>query len=244
MRLVLEGIRIAFNALLTNKLRTFLTLLGNIVGIMAVIAVVSLLGGIDNYMRREVASEGSNIFTVYRVNFFEAITDFESFSDAIKYNPKLDRADVTALRQALEGGAQVSGGASRGARVGIYDRHINDIDVRGRDHAYPFVENIRMHAGRHLTALEDRENAQVAVIGWELYTSLIHPRNPIGKLLRIGNRQADAGDSGKNLGYPRIGRRHRRRDGYNAPAAPPAPPRRQRLFYIHQRPVDRHLEVD
>ncbi len=207
MRLVLEGIHIAFNALLTNKLRTFLTLLGNIVGIMAVIAVVSLLGGIDNYMRREVASEGSNIFTIYRVNFFEAITDFESFSDAIKYNPKLDGADVAALRQALGDDAKVGGGASRGGRVGIYDRHIKDINVRGRDYAYPFVENIRLHSGRHLTALEDRENAQVAVIGWEVYTSLIHPRNPIGKLLRIGNRHFKiigvAEDRGTLLGQSR-----------------------------------------
>ncbi len=79
MRLLYEGIRIAFNALLVNKLRTFLTLLGNIVGIMSVIAVVSLLGGIDDYMRQEVAAEGSNVFTVRRVNFFEAITDLEAF---------------------------------------------------------------------------------------------------------------------------------------------------------------------
>lgn len=207
MRLVLEGIRIAFNALLTNKLRTFLTLLGNIVGIMAVIAVVSLLGGIDNYMRREVASEGSNIFTIYRVNFFEAITDFESFSDAIKYNPKLDRADVAALRQKLSTAQQVSGGVSRSARVGIFDKHIKDIDVRGRDFAYPFIENVKLHAGRHITTLEDRENAQVAVIGWDVYTSLIHPRNPIGQLIKIGDRHFKivgvAADRGTLLGQSR-----------------------------------------
>ena len=188
MRLVLEGIRIAYSALLTNKLRTFLTLLGNIVGIMAVIAVVSLLGGIDNYMRREVASEGSNVFTIRRVNFFEAITDFDSFSEAIKYNPNLDRDDVAALRGRLSTAVRVSGTASRSARVGIFDKHIKDIDVRGRDYAYPFVENVELHTGRHLTALEDRENAQVAVIGWDVYNSLIHPRNPLGKLIQIGGR--------------------------------------------------------
>lgn len=207
MRLVLEGIRIAYNALLTNKLRTFLTLLGNIVGIMAVIAVVSLLGGIDDYMRKEVASEGSNVFTIHRVNFFEAITDFESFADAIKYNPNLERSDVAALRQSLGAGLYVSGKASRPARVGIFDKHLKDIDVRGRDFVYPYVESIELYAGHHVTALEDRENAQVAVIGWDVYSSLIHPRSPIGKLIRIGDRHFKvigvAADRGTLLGQSR-----------------------------------------
>lgn len=207
MRLVLEGIRIAYHALLTNKLRTFLTLLGNIVGIMAVIAVASLLGGIDDYMRREVASEGSNVFTIYRVNFFEAITDFESFSEAIKYNPNLDRSDVSALRARLSAATHVSGRVSRGGRVSIFDKHIKDIDIRGRDFAYPFVENFPLHTGRHLTTLEDRENAQVAVIGWDVYTSLIHPRNPLGRLIQIGGRHFKiigvAADRGTLLGQTR-----------------------------------------
>ena len=93
MTLLLEGIRIAWNALITNKLRTFLTLLGNIVGIMSVIAVVSLLKGIDEYAREEVASEGSNIFTIERINFIEAVTDFESFLHALRHNPRLEQSD-------------------------------------------------------------------------------------------------------------------------------------------------------
>jgi putative ABC transport system permease protein len=188
MRLLLEGIRIAFRALLANKLRTFLTLLGNIVGIMSVIAVVSLLGGVDEYIRQEVAAEGSNVFTVYRVNFLEAITDYEGFIHAIKYNPRLDREDVSALRHNVTSALHVSARISTDSRVGVQDRVIKNIEVIGRDYAYPFVDNYELSSGRNFTPLEDRESAQVAVIGWDVYTSLIKPRSPLGHLIKIGDR--------------------------------------------------------
>ena len=59
---IFQGMSIALGALRENKLRTFLTLLGNIVGTMSVIAVVSLIGGIDDYVKEKVAGEGSNVF--------------------------------------------------------------------------------------------------------------------------------------------------------------------------------------
>lgn len=207
MRLLLDGIRIAWNALLTNKLRTFLTLLGNIVGIMAVIAVVSLLGGIDDYMRREVASEGTSVFSVERVNFLEAITDFDTFLDAMKRNPRLDRDDVEGLRERLELAEHVTGTVSTNARVGARDKYISAIEVRGVDAAYPFVEEFPLHSGRHVTRIEDGENAQVVVIGWQIYESLFEPRNPLGRMLRIGSRHFKvvgvAAERGKILGQDR-----------------------------------------
>jgi putative ABC transport system permease protein len=207
MRLLFEGIKIAFGALLANKLRTFLTLLGNIVGIMAVIAVVSLLGGIDAYMREEVAREGSNVFTIYRVNFFEAITDYEKFVDAIKYNPKLDRGDVEALRHNLTAARFVSARIESQARVTVQDRTIKNIDVLGRDVVYPYVDNYELHTGRHFTTLEDRENAQVAVVGWDVYETLIKPRSPLGRLIKIGDRHFKvigvAADRGSLFGQSR-----------------------------------------
>jgi len=204
MRVVLEGIKIAIGALLTNKLRTVLTLLGNIVGIMAVIAVVSLLGGVDNYMREEVASEGSNVFSIERVNFFDAITDFETFLEALRHNPRLTTDDVEALRGRLAYSSHVSGRVSTPARVAARDRRVDGINVRGQDADYPYVENIPLHAGRHIAALEDRESAQVAVIGWDVYDALVAPRQPIGSRIRIGDRHfrvvGVAADRGSLLG--------------------------------------------
>ncbi len=207
MRLILEGMKIAYHALATNKLRTFLTLLGNIVGIMSVIAVVSLLKGIDEYAREEVASEGSNVFTIERFSLIEAVTDFEEFLDAVRHNPALERDDVNALRSMLESAEYVSGTASASARVGIFDKYLKNIEIKGQDELYPFIENIDLFAGRHLTRLEVQENAQVAVVGWEVYTSLIEPHDPIGRTLKIGSRHFKiigvAEDKGSLLGSSR-----------------------------------------
>ena len=187
LRVSLEGVRIAYSALLGNKLRTFLTLLGNIVGIMSVIAVVSLLGGVDLYMRQEVASEGSNRFKIERVNFFDAITDFEKFIDKLILNPRLTREDVAALRNSLQLSEYVSAFVSNQGEISALGKSVNTA-VQGRDALYPFIESFPLQAGRHFTEIEDRESAQVAVIGWDVYEKLLAPRDAIGATLRIGNR--------------------------------------------------------
>lgn len=188
LRVVLEGVRIAFHALLANKLRTFLTLLGNIVGIMSVIAVVSLLGGIDLYMRTEVASEGSNLFTIQRVNFFDAIEDFEKFIDKLMYNPRITREDAAALRESLALSRYVCAKAEAGGvNVSALGKSV-EVSVTGCDAVYPFVNDIPLSVGRHVTEIDDRENAQVALLGWEVYQGLLAPRDAIGATVRIGNR--------------------------------------------------------
>jgi putative ABC transport system permease protein len=188
LRVLFEGVRIAYSGLLANKLRTFLTLLGNIVGIMSVIAVVSLLGGIDTYMRQEVMSEGSNLFTIQRVNFLDAIEDFEKFTEKLLHNPNITRGDVTALREQLKLASYVSGEAESNARVGAFGKSVNNISIDGRDAYYPFIEKMEIATGRHLTPIEDQENAQSAVIGWDVYDALIAPRNAIGQTIRIGDK--------------------------------------------------------
>lgn len=207
LRVAFEGVRIAFHALLANKLRTFLTLLGNIVGIMSVIAVVSLLGGIDLYMRTEVASEGSNVFTVQRVNFFEAIEDFEQFIDKLMHNPALTRDDATALRESLQLSQYVSARAETpNVNVSALGKSVN-VNVTGCDAYYPFVGDIPISSGRHITEVDDRENAQVALLGWDVYTGLIAPREAVGSTVRIGNRHFKvvgvAAQRGKVLGQSR-----------------------------------------
>lgn len=207
LRVLFEGVRIAYSGLLANKLRTFLTLLGNIVGIMSVIAVVSLLGGIDTYMRQEVASEGSNLFRIQRVNFLDAIEDFEKFTEKMLHNPEITRGDVMALREQLKLASYVSGEVSSNARVGAYAKSVSNIEVDGRDAVYPFIEKIPLAAGRHLTEIEDRENAQAVVIGWEVYQALIAPRDAVGRTIRIGERHFKvvgvAAERGRVLGSSR-----------------------------------------
>jgi hypothetical protein len=135
-------------------------------------------------MREEVASEGSNVFTIERVNFFDAITDFDGFLEALRHNPRLERGDVEALRERLTLSSRISGGVSTTATVGARHKRVDGISVRGVDAEYAYVENLPLHAGRHMASLEDHESAQVAVIGWEVYEALIAPRRPVDARIR------------------------------------------------------------
>lgn len=200
MRLMLEGIRIAFHALTTNKLRTFLTLLGNIVGIMAVIAVASLLRGIDKYAREKVAQEGSNVFKVKRFDPLEAVTDFDEFIAAIKHNPPIRRADVAALRAALSEAQYVSASVSGRTGIAFAGKKIGNLEIRGQDEFYPFIDNIEIERGRQLSRLDVETNAGRAIIGWEVYDALVKPREPLGATLKVGDRHVEVVGVAKKKG--------------------------------------------
>ena len=189
LRVLFEGVRIAYSGLLANKLRTFLTLLGNIVGIMSVIAVVSLLGGIDTYMRQEVASEGSNLFTIQRVNFLDAIEDFEKFTEKLLHNPRHHtRRRGCAARAAEARVLRERRGGEQRARRRVREEHQQHQRRRPRRRTIRSSRRWRWRSGRHLTPIEDQENAQAAVIGWDVYDALIAPRNAIGQTIRIGDK--------------------------------------------------------
>lgn len=186
--LFFEGIRIALHALRENKLRTFLTLLGNIVGTMSVIAVVSLIGGIDDYVREEVADEGSNVFTIQRINFFEAITDLDAFLDAIARNRVIRPKDVDYLKDKVPSASYIGGAIDGRDKIVSGDSWLENIGIRGRTAEYPMIENADLHEGRHISLLEVKRSAPVAVIGWDVRERLFGGLDPIGRKIKIGKK--------------------------------------------------------
>lgn len=186
--LFFEGIRIALHALRENKLRTFLTLLGNIVGTMSVIAVVSLIGGIDDYVREEVADEGSNVFTIQRINFFEAITDLDAFLDAIARNRVIRPKDVNYLKDKVPSASYIGGAIDGRDKIVSGDSWLENIGIRGRTAEYPMIENADLHEGRHISLLEVKRSAPVAVIGWDVRERLFGGLDPIGRKIKIGKK--------------------------------------------------------
>ena len=186
--LLFQGIRIAINALRENKLRTFLTLLGNIVGTMSVIAVVSLIGGADNYVKEEVAGEGSNVFSIERVNFFEAITDLDAFLKALSRNKVIRLKDVDFLKERIPSASHIGAAATETETVFARENKIDNVEIKGRSMEYSVIEKVELHSGRHISYVEDETSAAVTVLGWDISQHLFGGRNPIGKKIKIGNK--------------------------------------------------------
>ncbi len=181
---ILEGILVALEALWANKLRTFLTLLGNIVGVMSVIAVVSIIDGMNSYIREEVASEGTGVFTVQRVNTLDILSDFEKFLKSL-HNPRITMEDYEQIRRNVTLASYVDATLSAGAQVRYLRRSISQVQISGRTENYPLLSKWNLKDGRHFSAMEVQHHSPVAVIGFDVADQLYPVVDPIGKDLRI-----------------------------------------------------------
>jgi putative ABC transport system permease protein len=204
---LLEGARIALASLRTNKLRTFLTLLGNIVGTMSVIAVVSLINGIDTYARQEVLSEGTDVFTITRIDFLQFLTDFDAFLKSLK-NPQLTLDDRDWLLGKMTNARAVGAAIDTQADLKAGARSYRGAEVRGRTEDYTLLEDIPLASGRHLTVQDVAASRPVAVLGWKVAQDLFPGySDPSGRTLKIGRRHFEvvgvAADRGTVLGNDR-----------------------------------------
>jgi putative ABC transport system permease protein len=183
-----EGVRIALASLRGHKLRTFLTLLGNIVGTMSVIAVVSLIYGADRYVSEAVLDEGTDVFTITRIDDIQFLTDFEAFLESLN-NPDLTLDDRNWLAERMEEASTVGAVIIRTATIHAGGEKFRGARVRGVTEDYSLIEDIPLLLGRHI-ARQDVVNArQVVVLGFDVARSLFPRRaDPVGREVKIGGR--------------------------------------------------------
>jgi len=185
--LIWEGLRLALGSIVAHKLRTFLTLLANIVAVSSVIAVVSILGGMDLYVKEKIADQGSGILTVQRVDPLKIVQSLDDFIDSLR-NPRLTLDDADDLRQNLTRAEAVGVSASRSDRVAYRERALDGIQVRGFSAEYPLLRDWELAAGRHFTELEVERKSPVAVIGSDVAANLYPGRDPLDLPLKVGRR--------------------------------------------------------
>ena len=205
--LLSESFRLALISLRSAKLRTFLTLLGIIVGVSSVIAVMTILTGLDQTVATAFSSQGSTVFSVAKRPL--VITSRE---DLVKYNKRKDvtRDDADAIRRLCHLCWRV-GMASNGRSLIKYgDKRSEDVAVRGLSLSMFDVENVVIQAGRPWTENEGNAGSNVCVIGTDLLENLFDNRPPedvVGRDLRVDGRSYKilgvAAPFGKVLGFSR-----------------------------------------
>jgi putative ABC transport system permease protein len=181
---VLEGVLIAVEALWADKLRTVLTLLGNIVGVMSVIAVVSIIDGLNSYVRNTIADEGSGVFQVQQFNRMDILSDFDKFLES-RHNPKITLADLNSLRQRVPTAEYLDASLGSSAEIRYGRNYIRSVSIQGRSENYPLLGNWELRDGRHFSVQEVNRSAYVAVIGFDVADRLFPGVDPIGKDLKI-----------------------------------------------------------
>jgi putative ABC transport system permease protein len=181
---LLEGVLIALEALWANKLRTILTLLGNIVGVMSVIAVVSIIDGANSYIENEVAGEGSGVFSVQQVNRLDILSDFDKFLESL-HNPEITLSDLAFLRERVTLAEYMDAALGANAEVRNRALYVSSVAIQGRSENYPMLGRWELKDGRHFSIQEVQHNSDVAVIGFDIADRLYPALDPIGKEIRI-----------------------------------------------------------
>jgi len=174
-----EAIAIAVQSLRANKLRSFLTVLGILIGVSSVIAVVAITDGLDHYMADRVLELGTRSFSVQRMP--EIITSHEQWM-AMNKRKIIELSDVEWARKAcdlcLEVGAQQSRGTS--AKYGRIKQ--NNVQITGITENIPRIGSVRdLFAGRHLIQNDIEQARPVAVVGTDLVDAFFGAMEPIGR---------------------------------------------------------------
>jgi putative ABC transport system permease protein len=179
-----ESVFIAFSSLRANRLRSALTLLGIVIGVMSVIAVVSIISGLNDYVAERIFNLGPDVLTVSRMS--PVIMSVEDFLDNQK-RKNLYLSDMEAIRGTCRYCA--STGASVNARARVkYGRDYLDSGIQGYTAEVPAILGRELQAGRFITEYDVDHVRNVAVIGADVADYLFPFIDPIGKSVMVNNR--------------------------------------------------------
>lgn len=187
MYTVFESIRVALMALWANRMRSFLTILCVIVSIMAIIAVVSIIDGMNTFVQDEIVSEGTDVFTLERVNQLGILTNFDLFLKSLRY-PNITLEDAEAISQEIPQALYVNATISATQHVVYADRYVENVDIRGHTSEYPIMGNWPLAQGRHLAPVDVALRRAVCVLGWAIAETLFPTEDPIDKRIKFGGR--------------------------------------------------------
>ena len=183
MNKFLDAISVALSSVWTNKLRSFMMVLGNVVAVTSIIAVVSLIRGMDTYVANAIVGEvGAGTFRVERIGF---ITSEEEEERARRRNPIITIADMRAISDFSDNVQAVMAEMSSSANVVFGETELENTQIRGVSADYAEFSGFTPALGRIPSRLEVERNRPVAFLGWETAENLFMGRNPLDQVIRI-----------------------------------------------------------
>ncbi len=170
-----EALRMAVEALRVNRLRTVLTMLGVIIGVLAVVVLVAIGTGAKNAVEKEIAGLGSNIILV---------VPGEVGLGAVPTQSRLDLADVAYLRRVVGDPAKVTVAVNSGEPVRVGRTEVF-ATITGTDEYMPGIFERPLHRGRYLGGTDVDTRRRVAVLGAEAARKLFGDVDPVGRQVTI-----------------------------------------------------------
>ena len=176
----LEAVRVAVTSLRSNKLRSFLTVLGILIGVASVIAVVAITEGLDSYMSDKVLQLGGKSFSLQKMP--DIITSREQWLEMNK-RKNIEREDVDYVRRGCSACSEVGALVTHSGHAKYGRTTQNSLQIMGISENYSRIGSVRdLFAGRHLVQADEDAARPVAVIGYDLVDAFFPGGiEPIGK---------------------------------------------------------------
>ncbi len=194
----LEAIRISLQSLWANKLRSTLTLLGVVIGIAAVIAVVTFVNGINAYVAEKIFRLGADVFIISKVS--PVVTNVDQFLEGQK-RKDLTMDDYEAVRASCRQCTMVGASATNfTGKIKYGEQTVNDSWVRGLTPSMPQILDLDLGVGRMLNSNDENNRSNIAVIGTDVAENLFPGADPLGKEIRIDGELYSVIGIGKKQG--------------------------------------------
>jgi putative ABC transport system permease protein len=204
---VWESFRVAVSSLRLNKLRTGLTLVGIVVGVSAVIAVVTIIKGLDKTVASTFSSQGSTVFTVAKRPLI-----IKSREEFIAFNKRKDvtQDDADAIRRLCNACWRAGVSVTTRELVKHADQKSEDVPVRGITLSMLEIEAVNIDAGRAWAESEGAAARDVCIVGTDILDNVFNGASPeqvVGQEVRLAGRPFQivgvAQKQGKIFGFSR-----------------------------------------
>ncbi len=180
-----ESLLIALRSLGTNRLRSGLTMLGIIIGIVTVTAMITVINGLENAMDNSLAMLGTNAIYVEKTSWFTEP------GERARHRSRPDlRADLAErIRERSEYAVAVAPLAQTGRPIRYRDRALYGVFIQGSTPEIASVDDVELLEGRWYNDLDNLVGRSVVVIGHAVNESLFPSERAIGKVIRIGGKR-------------------------------------------------------
>lgn len=188
IRLLRESYLFAFQAIIVNKLRTFLSLLGITIGIFAVITVFTIVDSMEITIRKNIESLGNNVMFIQKWPW--------AFGGDYPWWKYLNRPlpNDNEMNEVLKRSNTIESATfllSTMKTIKYLDRSIDNVEVISTTHDYEKVFSIDIDNGRYFTINESEGAKNVAIIGYSIADNLFQGNDPIGKNIKIFGRNLE-----------------------------------------------------
>lgn len=182
----LEFLKIAFDSIKAHRLRSFLTVIGIVIGVAVVTIVAALLEGASNFVISQTANFAPNVVRIDKAAFQDFAGDGQAFVTALAKRPNIYPDDLEFLRNRFQETLEIGGQSDSSLPVRRAEKTLNGIAIQGVTPNITSLTSVKIATGRELTEIDNQFRSNVCIIGTDILDELFPNLNPLGKEIRIG----------------------------------------------------------